>query len=245
MSLAVNYDFSDSVVLVTGGASGMGAATAHACARLGAQVVALDVDAAGIERIGATPGIDARLVDVSDSAAVTACIDDILGRYGKIDGAVLGAAIQQRTPIAELGDAEWRRHLAVNLDGVFHCIRAIGPAMCKARSGSILTFTSGLVNMGWNGAAAYAASKGALVGLTKCAAVEFKPFGVRANLISPGLVTTPVWLNVAGEGEREMYADSIGISEPEAVVPTILHLISDASREMTGAIIERRLVPAH
>jgi len=100
------------------------------------------------------------------------------------------------------------------------------------------------VNTGWPGASAYAASKGALIGLIKCVAQELRPYGVRANVLSPGLVATPVFLDVATEEEVAMYRDSVGISEPEDVVPTVLHLISDASRNLTGAVIERRLVPA-
>jgi NAD(P)-dependent dehydrogenase (short-subunit alcohol dehydrogenase family) len=134
--------------------------------------------------------------------------------------------------------------MAVNLDGAFHCIREVAPIMKRQRKGAILTFTSGLVNMGWPGASAYAASKGALIGLTKCVAQELRPFGVRANVLSPGLMATPVFLDVATEDEVAMYRDSVGISEPDAVVPTVLHLISDASASLTGAVIERRLVPA-
>ncbi|HVL36616.1 MAG TPA: SDR family oxidoreductase, partial [Burkholderiales bacterium] len=114
----------------------------------------------------------------------------------------------------------------------------------RQRRGAILAFTSGLVNMGWPGAAAYAASKGALIGLVKCAALELRAHGVRANVLSPGLVATPIFLDVASGGEQAMYRDSVGISAPEDVVPTVLHLISDASASMTGAVIERRLFPA-
>ncbi len=244
MTTSVSYDFSGAVVIVTGGASGIGGATARECARLGAHVYAVDVHPDNLAAMSKVPGVDARRLDVSDAAAVNALVAEIDKRHGRIDAAVLAAAVQQRTPIESLSDDEWRRHLAVNLDGVFHFIRAVTPIMKRARRGSILTFTSGLVNMGWPGAAAYAASKGALIGLTKCAALELREFGVRANVLSPGLVATPVFLDVASESEVDMYKGSIGISAPEEVVPTVLHLISDASASMTGAVIERRLVPA-
>jgi NAD(P)-dependent dehydrogenase (short-subunit alcohol dehydrogenase family) len=244
MSTRVAYDFSGAVVVVTGGASGIGAATARACARLGAHAYALDVHDAGLAEVGREPRVSARRVDVADAGAVAAIVAEIDRAHGRIDAAVLAAAIQHRTPIESLTDAEWRRHMAVNLDGVFHCIRALAPVMKRERRGAILTFTSGLASMGWPGAAAYAASKAALVGLTKCAALELRSFGVRANVLSPGLVATPVFLDVASEDEVAMYRDSIGISQPEDVVPTVLHLISDASASMTGAVIERRLVPA-
>lgn len=226
----VSYDFSGSVVLITGGASGIGAATARACEQAGARVHVADISSPD-------------RVDVSDPGVVKNFISNIVQKHGRIDAAVLAAAIQKRTPIESLSDEEWRRHLAVNLDGVFHCVRELAPVMKRQRKGAILMFTSGLVNMGWPGAAAYAASKGALIGFAKCAALELRPYGVRVNVLSPGLVATPIFLDVASAEERAMYEKSVGISVPEDVVPTVLHLISDASSNLTGAVIERRLVP--
>jgi len=244
MAGSVAYDFRDAVMLVTGGASGIGAATARACAQAGATVIAVDVDDTGLQALAATPGIVTKRVDVADATAVAALVAEIDRAYGRVDAAVLGAAIQKRTPVAALSDAEWRRHLAVNLDGVFHCMRALAPIMKRQRRGAILSFTSGLANLGWPGAAAYAASKGALVGLTKCVALELRAYGVRANVLSPGLVATPVFLGVASPEEVAMYRDSVGISSPEEVVPTVLYLISDASANLTGVVIGRRLVPS-
>ncbi len=240
MTASVRYDFSGNVVLVSGGASGIGAATARACAERGARVIVADVNADGLAAIGAFPGIAAHRLDVADAGAVAALVAGL----DRVDAAVLCAAVQRRTPVDEIADAEWRRHLAVNLDGVFHFVRAVVPVMRRQRSGAILAFTSGLATLGWPGASAYAASKGALVGLIKCVAQELRPYGVRANVLSPGLVATPVFLDAATADEVAMYRDSVGISAPEDVVPTVLHLISDASANLTGAVIERRLVPA-
>jgi NAD(P)-dependent dehydrogenase (short-subunit alcohol dehydrogenase family) len=224
------YDFAGSVVLVSGGASGIGAATARACEKLGAKVVVADVDA--------TPK-----VDVSDPGAVKQLIASIVQEHGRIDAAVLAAAIQKRIPIEAMTDEQWRRQMAVNLDGVFYCLRELAPVMKKQRHGSILLFTSGLVNMGWPGTSAYTASKGAMIGLAKCAALELRDYGVRVNVLSPGLIATPMFLGVASDEEYKMYENSVGVSQPEAVVPTILHLISDASASMTGTVVERRLFP--
>ena len=229
--MKVEYDFRDSVVLVTGAASGIGAAKARACTAAGATVVSADVQGAG------------ETVDVADSQAVRRFVRDAYARHGRVDAAVLAAAIQKRTPLESTSDEEWREHMAANLDGVFYCVRELAPIMKRQRRGAILMFTSGLVNMGWPGASAYAASKGALIGLAKCAAQELRAFGVRVNVLSPGLVATPLFLDVASEEERRMYESTVGISQPEDVVPTILHLISDASANLTGALIERRLVP--
>jgi len=229
--LKVDYDFRGSVVLVTGGASGIGAATARACSAAGATVVVADIDA--------SPSLD-----VADPAAVKALVQRTVDRHGHIDAAVLGAAIQRRTPIDSTSDEEWRRHMAVNLDGVFYCIRELAPVMKRQRRGAMLAFTSGLVNMGWPGAGAYAASKGAIIGLVKCAAQELRPYGVRINVLSPGVTSTPIFLDVASAEERAMHENSIGVSPAQDVVPTVLHLISDASMNLTGAVIERRLVPS-
>ena len=244
MTTSVTFDFSGAVVLVTGGGSGIGAATARGCAAAGATAIAVDVDPARLADVATSSGVITRQVDVADADAVRGLVAEVVREHGRIDAAVLAAAIQVRRHVDAISDAEWRRHLAVNLDGVFHCIREIAPVMKRQRKGAVLTFTSGLVSMGWPGASAYAASKGALIGLTKCVAHELRPFGVRANVLSPGLLATPVFLDVATEDEVEMYRTSVGISAPEAVVPTVLHLISDASASLTGAVIERRLVPA-
>jgi NAD(P)-dependent dehydrogenase (short-subunit alcohol dehydrogenase family) len=243
MTLSVQYNFAGAVVLISGAASGIGAATARACAEHGARVVAIDVEATGLTALSKIAGIETHRIDVSDARAVDTLIADVHARLGRIDAAVLAAAVQSRIPTDELSDAEWRRHLAINLDGVFHVVRRLMPIMRAQRSGSMLAFTSGLVNMGWPGASAYAASKGALVGLMKCVAQELREFGVRANILSPGLLATPIFMNVASEDEVAMYERSLGVSSPEAVVPTVLYLISDAGKGMTGAVIERRLVP--
>ena len=244
MPASITYDFSGSVVLITGAASGIAAATAVACAEAGGSVIGLDVDRDGLARLAARNGrIATEVVDVADPEAVRGAVARAVASHGRIDAAVLAAAIQARTPIEEVSDAEWRRHMAVNLDGVFHVMREVAPVMKRQRSGAIVCFTSGLVGMGWPGASAYAASKGALLGLAKCAAVELKGHGVRVNVLSPGLVATPIWLNVASEDEVAMYERALGVSEPEAVVPSVLYLISEASANLTGTVLERRLVP--
>lgn len=240
MTIKASYDFSGSVVLITGGASGIGAAVARHCANGGATVIVADAHRQHVEQMTATRGIDARVVDVSNAEAVRALVADVVQRYGRIDAAVLAAAIQVRRPTDEIDDDEWRRHMAVNIDGVFYCVRELMPVMKRQREGALLAFTSGLATMGWPGAAAYASSKAAVVGLFKCVAQELKAFGVRANVISPGLVATPIFMDVSDQPERDMYERSVGISAPADVVPTILYLISAASANLTGAVIERR-----
>jgi NAD(P)-dependent dehydrogenase (short-subunit alcohol dehydrogenase family) len=243
--MKVTYDFSGRTVWVAGAASGIGRATAVACAAAGAEVFAADIDPAGLQSLKALnlPRLHIETLDLSQATEVQALVDRIVQRTGRLDAAVLSSAIQHRVPIDEMDDALWQRHLDVNLSGVFFALRALFPVMKRQRSGSILTFTSGLAQNGWPGAAAYAATKAGLVGLVKCAAHELRPFGVRINAVSPGLVATPVFLSSASAEELAMYERSLGVSQPEEVVDTLMHLISDGARSISGNVVERRLIP--
>jgi NAD(P)-dependent dehydrogenase (short-subunit alcohol dehydrogenase family) len=247
VTISVSYRFDDAVILITGAGSGIGAALARHCAREGATVIAVDrrhdslldkLDDVTRSRI------DVRQADVSNEIAITALIDGVKAKYPRLDAAVLGAAIQYRTDLDQMSSAQWREVIDVNLNGVFYCLRGIIPLLKSQRSGAIVVFTSGLASTGWPGASAYAASKAALIGMIKSAAHELKEYNVRANVLSPGLRATPIFVDVSTEAEREFYRRSIGIGEPEGVVPTLLYLISDASANLTGVVIEHRISPA-
>lgn len=240
--MKVQYDFSGRTVLVVGAASGIGQAAALACAQAGADVFACDVDDAGLATLRA-PRLSALPLDIADATAVQAAVDTIVARTGRIDAAIVSSAIQKRTPIEATTDSLWQRHLDVNLSGVFYVLRALFPVMKRQRAGAIVTFTSGLATSGWPGAAAYAATKAGVVGLVKSAAHELRPYGVRINAVSPGLVATPVFLQSASEEELAMYDRTLGISQPEEVAPTLLHLISDGATTISGNVVERRLIP--
>lgn len=240
--MKVAYDFSGHVVLIAGAASGIGRATALECARLGADVLALDIDADGLASLSGER-IHTQAVDIADPVRVSDAVRAWHGKLGRIDAAVLTSAIQKRSFIEDLSDQEWQRHLDVNISGVFYIVRALFPIMKTQRSGSIVAFTSGLASAGWPGAAAYASTKAAVIGLVKSAALELRSFGVRINAISPGLVATPVFLQSASKDELAMYERSLGVSQPEEVVPSLLFLISDAAATISGNTFERRLIP--
>jgi 2-hydroxycyclohexanecarboxyl-CoA dehydrogenase len=247
VTISVSYRFDDAAILITGAGSGIGAALARHCAREGATVIAVDRrhDALLSELdTGARSRIDLRKVDVSDEAAVATLMADVKAKYPRLDAAVLGAAIQYRTDLDTMSSAQWREVIDINLNGVFHCLQGIIPLMKSQRAGAIVAFTSGLALTGWPGASAYAASKAALIGMIKSVAHELKAYNVRANVLSPGLRATPIFMDVSADAERAFYGSSIGIGEPEGVVPTLLYLISDASANLTGVVIEHRISPS-
>jgi NAD(P)-dependent dehydrogenase (short-subunit alcohol dehydrogenase family) len=248
MTISVSYGFDDAVVLITGAGSGIGAALARHCAREGAAVIAVDrrhdrllrdLDPVVRSRI------DLRQIDVSNEVAVTALFEEIRRIYPRLDAAVLAAAIQIRTDVDKMTANQWREVIDINLNGIFYCLHAIIPLMKAQKSGAIVAFTSGLALNGWPGASAYAASKAALIGMIKSTAHELKDYNVRANVLSPGVRATPIFLEVSTDAEREYYRSSIGIGEPEGVVPTLLYLISEASANLTGAVIEHRIALAN
>jgi NAD(P)-dependent dehydrogenase (short-subunit alcohol dehydrogenase family) len=246
VTISVTYDFRDAVILITGAGSGIGAALAWHCAREGATVVAVDrVHERLLSKIedAARERIDVRVVNVANESDVAAMIDDVKRRYPRLDAAVLGAAIQYRTDLDEIAPERWREIIDINLNGVFYCLRGIIPMMKAQEFGAIVVFTSGLAHSGWAGASAYSASKAALIGMIKSVAHELKDFNIRANVLSPGVRATPIFMDVSTEEERAFYEKTIGINEPEGVIPTLLYLISDASENLTGAVIEHRISP--
>lgn len=248
MTISVSYKFDDAVVLITGAGSGIGAALARYCAREGASVIAIDRGHDNLLR-GLEPSlrdkIDLRQADVSNEMAVIGLIDEVSRKYPRLDAAVLAAAIQVRANVEEMTAKAWRQVIDTNVNGVFYCLHAIIPLMKAQRSGAIVAFTSGLALTGWPGASAYAASKAALIGLIKSMAQELRNYNVRANVLSPGVRATPIFMDVSTENEREYYRNSIGIGEPDGVVPTLLYLMSDASANLTGAVLEHRFTPVN
>lgn len=183
-------------------------------------------------------GVDHIQVDVADREAVLAATDSVLERHGRIDALVAGAAVQPRTPVAEMDPGEWRRTLAVNLDGVVWAAQAVLPAMRASRSGAIVVFASGLAHMGRAEASAYAASKGALIAFAKSLAAEVAQDRIRVNTLFPGVIDTPQF-RIANPGtERDHWLATTGIGATEDVVGPLMFLLSPAAT-MTGSTLSR------
>jgi NAD(P)-dependent dehydrogenase (short-subunit alcohol dehydrogenase family) len=227
------FDARDEVLIVTGGASGIGAGVAQAYAQTGGTAVVFDVEAAP-----PAPGIELLRVDVSDREAVLAATATVLQRHGRIDALVAGAAVQPRVPVADMDPEVWRHTLAVNLDGVVWAAQSVLPAMRAARSGSIVVFASGLAHMGRAEASAYAASKGALIAFAKSLAAEVAGDRIRVNTLFPGVIDTPQFRAANPGAEREHWQRTTGIGEPEDVAGPLLFLLSEAAT-MTGSTLSR------
>ncbi len=248
MTIYVEYRFDKATILVTGAGSGIGAALCAYCAAQGCDVIAVDIAHERLldlmEDDAQRAHIDIQVVDISKDEQVESLFDHVRSKYDRLDAAVLGAAIQYRIDLADMTAKQWRAVIDVNLTGVFHCLRLAIPIFKEQRKGAIVTFTSGLALAGWVGASAYAASKAALIGMTKSVAHELRDFNVRANVLSPGVTATPIFLDAATRQERDWYEETIGVGTPDGVVPTLLYLISEASANLTGVVIEHRIRPA-
>ena len=229
--MKARFDATVEVVVITGGAQGIGAALAAAVNAAGGTAVVFDVTVP-------PSGVEYVKVDVADQSAIKAAVAGVLERYGRIDGLVAGAAVQPRSPVLDMDAASWSRTLQVNLDGVVWACQAVVPHMVARRSGSVIVFTSGMASTGYAGAAAYAASKAALVAFAKTLAVEVAGDRVRVNVVAPGVIDTEQFRGANAGADREHWQDTIGIGDPEDVVGPLLFLLSDAAA-MTGSVLTR------
>ncbi len=189
-----DHRFSGRVALVTGGASGIGRATAERLLREGARVATLDLGEGGPEGALALAG------DVSDSAAVGRAVARVEAELGPLDVLVCSAGIPGRSlRTVEVSDDEWRRVLAVNADGVFFCNRAVLPGMVERGYGRIVNVASIAGKEGNPMAAAYSASKAAVIALTKAIGKDVARTGVLVNCIAPAVIETPILEGISQE----------------------------------------------
>jgi 2-hydroxycyclohexanecarboxyl-CoA dehydrogenase len=236
--MRARFEADGDVIVVTGGANGIGRALACAAAAAGARVVVCDVNEPAMAQLSDVAGVSTRRLDVSDRAVVLTTFADVEREFGKIDGLVCAAAIQPRTAVHQTQPEEWDRVLRINLDGVVWCYQAVIGGMIARRSGSIIAFTSGLAQQGWPEASAYAASKAALVAFAKSAAKEVAQHRVRFNLIAPGVIDTPQYRTANAGVDDARWRASVGVGQPDDAVGPLMFLLSDQAT-MTASIISR------
>ncbi len=234
------------VAIVTGGASGIGRATAEVLAREGARVAVADYDASGgceaAQAIQAAGG-DAFFVqvDVADSAQVEQMVQTTIGRYGGIDILFNGAGILFFGTILDTGEKAWHRMLDVNLTGHFLCSKAVLPHMIRRGGGSIINTSSSTGNHDGNSnAAAYVTSKGGVTLLTRCMAIDHAKDNIRVNAIAPGPTDTPMLRRAMTPEEVAAFAQTFPmkrLGRPEELANAVLFLASDEASFVTGAIL--------
>ena len=232
--------------LVTGGGSGIGRTCALAFAREGARVVIADIAVAGgreTVQMVKRGGGEAIFVetDVSKREAVEAMIDKAVGAYGKIDFAFNNAGIggPLGVPTADYDEEIWDRVIAINLKGVWLCMKSEIRQMVKQGGGTIVNTSSGAGLRGSrNVGTAYTASKHGVVGLTKNAALEYARSGIRVNAVCPSLILTPMGDEMFGDQNRKVqFADRIPVGRlgmPEDVAAAVLWLCSETTSYVTG-----------
>jgi NAD(P)-dependent dehydrogenase (short-subunit alcohol dehydrogenase family) len=179
------------VAIVTGAGRGLGAAIATLFGAEGATVVVSDIDAEAAEKVAAgIPGATAQRCDVRDEAEVRTLVEDTVARHGALHVMVPNAGVGDALPLLHMDLAAWREVTSVNLDGVFLSIRYAAPAIIAAGGGTIVTIASVTALTGSPLIGHYAAAKAGVLNLTKTAATELRPHGVRVNAVMPGFVGT-------------------------------------------------------
>lgn len=225
----------DKVAVVTGGAVGIGLATARLFAEEGATVVVADLDKPEQEVDG--PGLEYAELDVTDEDAWTRVVGDVVARHGRLDVLVNNAGVIDYAAIDAVTPEAWARVLGVDQTGVFLGMRAALGPMLEQGSGSIINLSSAWGVVGSEGVAAYQAAKGGVRGLTRNGAVTYARRGVRVNTVIPGWVTTPLTDAQPAEKNAEVIAlTPLGYgADPRDIAWGCVYLASDESRYVTGS----------
>ena len=246
MNTASLFRLDSKVAAIVGAGSGIGEATAQLASDLGATVICIDVNAAGVEAVAKkiTDGggkAESAILDIREGAAVKKCFDDIASRHGSLDIAVCTPAINVRKKILDYTEEEFDRVMAVNMRGNFNVLQAAGLIMTAQKSGSIVLYASIRAQTVEPGQSAYAATKAGVLQMVRTAASEFGADGVRVNAIGPGVIDTPLTAPIKNNAAwYEAYSNKSILKRwgrPEEVGAATLFLCSPAASYITGTIL--------
>jgi 3-oxoacyl-[acyl-carrier protein] reductase len=236
--------FEGRVAIVTGGAAGIGYATARAFAEEGARVLIADLDEERLSAAADELGVDSVRADVAREADVVTMVGAALERHGQIDILVTLAGIYPPASIEEETFAGWKHLIEVNLDSTFLCCKHVLPHMRERHYGRIVNTSSGTVKLGAPRLPAYVATKAGVIGLSRVLAKEVGPDGVTVNVLMPGLIATERALATFGENRDAAFANAIEhqaikrSGEPEDIAHGILFLCEERTSWMTGQTLQ-------
>jgi NAD(P)-dependent dehydrogenase (short-subunit alcohol dehydrogenase family) len=237
-------DYTNKIVLVTGGTSGIGKVTAIAFANAGAKVVLTGrrekEGAEVVAEINKTGGTASFVrADVSKDADIVKAIDFVLATYGRLDVAFNNAGVEMLGPLDQVTEEQYRSTFDINVWGVLNSMKHEIPAMLKGGGGAIVNTSSIAGHIGLAGASIYVATKHAVEGLTKAAAVEFAKQGIRVNAVAPGTIDTDMVARFPADAQTWLLSQHpVGrFGTSEDIAAAVLYLASDAAKFTTGAIL--------
>ena len=238
--MSASFDFSGRIVIVTGGAQGIGLALSRFFAEAGATICVADVNEAALAKI--TTGVLADaipvVVDVSNAASVATGVEHVLARTGRLDVVVNNAGILRDRMVWKLSDDDWQAVLGVHLTGTFNMTRAAVPVMREQAYGRIVNITSYTGLHGNIGQSNYAAAKAGIIGFTRATAKELAGFGITVNAISPNAETDMV-ASIPADRLAELQAliPMRRFSDPVEVAPAVAFLASEQAGYITGVVL--------
>jgi len=233
--------FENKVVMVTGGAAGIGRATATGFVKEGAKVAICDVNPEAGKTTAESLGPEATFqqVDVSDNKSVNDWVESVVSQYGQIDVLVNNAGITRDGLIMRMKEADWDAVLNVNLKSAFNCIKAVSKTMVKQRSGRIINLASVVGVIGNPGQANYVASKAGIIGLTKAVAKELASRNITVNAVAPGFIETDMTASLPDKAREAMVAQiPLGrAGTARDIAAAVVFLASDQAVYITGQVI--------